>query len=136
MDPLATALDQLRHAGQRITPVREAVLGAVLASDSAVSHADLEQHLGAGFDKVSIYRSLEWLEQHGIIHRFASRERTWLFSAGDGDGAHLHFTCSNCGTRSCMDALRLPRIALPPGYSCDSLEVLATGLCATCAKAG
>lgn len=132
-DALPPALVALRAAGHRITAVRAAVYATVAAAEHAVSHADCERRLGPGFDKVSIYRALEWLETQGAIHRLASRERVWLFSVGSGRGAHLHFTCRTCGTRICLDAGAPPPVALPAGYRCDEVEVLARGCCPDCA---
>jgi hypothetical protein len=34
-----------------------------------------------GLDRVTAYRVLRWLEQHGVAHRLADEERVWRFSA-------------------------------------------------------
>lgn len=135
-DLLATAERHIRAYG-RVTPARVRVLGLLLAADSALTHAELEARL-AGVDRVTLYRVLEWLVQHGLVHRIAGDDRVWRFSATPGAGVHnghehAHFHCEGCGRTYCLDALRpVFALSLPAGFRCRAAELTLYGQCPRC----
>ena len=71
----------ITNAGQRPTLIRAAVLSALLDADDALSHAELLERLlpHGEFDRVTVYRALDWLVTQGLAHKVAGAGRAWRF---------------------------------------------------------
>ncbi len=64
-----------KEHGHRITPPREYVLEIITAADGPMSAYDVLDKLGEKLDKPkppTAYRALEFLTQHGFVHRIES----------------------------------------------------------------
>ena len=133
---LAAARELIRATGERLTVPRARVLEALLGAGAARSHQEIERELGAPrVDRVTLYRVLEWLVDHGLAHKVAGSDRVWRFSiAGGAASDHAHFECSRCGKMLCLDDVSPRRIApaVPRGCRPQRMEVTVTGLCADC----
>lgn len=135
------ARSALRATGERVTPARLRVYVALLDSARALSHHELESTLGAGtpVDRVTLYRVLDWLTAEGLVHKVSGDDRVWRFSAAGHEHpghAHAHFQCSECGKVVCLDAARVPAIAVPAGYRRREVEITIKGSCDACAPRG
>lgn len=139
------ALDALvRQAGGRATPARAAVLGLLRAAAQPLSHRDVEDALAAAghaFDRVTLYRALEWLQTSGLAHKVAGEDRIWRFASraqadgAAGHGSHAHFQCRSCGSTLCLDgvpALPAGQARAPRGYQVESASLTLRGLCPAC----
>lgn len=131
------AQGRIRAAGERLTAPRAAVLAALLGSDTALTHHEVEETLRAAtpVDRVTVYRVLDWLVGLGLAHRIPGEDRTWRFRAnGDSShGPHAHFTCSSCGKTVCLENVSVPpRVDLPRGFLPKKVELTVQGLCAAC----
>lgn len=133
----------LKRAGARVTLARVQVLAALLEADRALTHLDVQRRLeqagGAdAFDRVTLYRVLEWLTGQGLAHRVASDDRVFRFSAQPDAhvGAHGHFKCVRCERVTCLPAGSgldgVARALLPEGYVGDRVELTVLGRCADC----
>ena len=136
----------LRRAGARVTLARVQVLAALLEADQALTHLEVQRRLdragGAdAFDRVTLYRVLEWLTEQGLAHRVASDDRVFRFSAQPDAhrGAHGHFRCLRCDRMICLpadgsldDAVRA---LLPEGFAGDRVALTVLGRCADCLNA-
>ncbi len=136
-DPLEPARARLRARGQRVTAARLAVLQVLLDSPAALSHHDVEARIvaqGEHFDRVTLYRVLEWLVAQGLAHKIAAEDRSWRFSAmRDENHDHPHFHCLNCGAVSCLDTVRPAFVlGLPAGYTIQRAEMTIHGTCPDC----
>jgi Fur family ferric uptake transcriptional regulator len=132
---VASAQALLVDRGARATRARIHVLAVLLSAHEALSHHDVERRLvrGHDIDRVTLYRVLEWLVSQGLAHKVAGEDRVWRFSAaGQRDGAHAHFQCSDCGRIVCLDQARVPAITLPAGFSRRDVEVTVRGRCDAC----
>jgi Fur family transcriptional regulator, ferric uptake regulator len=137
------ARERVRATGSRVTGARVKVLAALMQSDEALMHTDLQRRLEQGdssvvLDRVTLYRVLEWLVDHGLAHRVAGPDRVWRFSVdADPHHAHGHFKCRQCERMFCMKASatlgRGVRSMLPPGFAGQEIELTVLGLCADCA---
>lgn len=130
-------LDALvRQAGGRATPARAAVLGLLRSAPQPLSHREVEQALdaqGEAFDRVTLYRALEWLEASGLAHKVAGEDRVWRFrGSDDAHRAHAHFQCRTCGDTRCLEAVAPPSARAPRGYRVESVALTLRGLCPTC----
>ncbi|MCC9000806.1 MAG: transcriptional repressor [Candidatus Contendobacter sp.] len=132
-----TARQRLLNCGQRVTVARLAILQVLLDSPRALSHHDVEariSEIGEHFDRVTLYRVLEWLVVQGLAHKVAAEDRSWRFSAIlDGNHEHPHFHCLKCGEVLCLDTLRPAFVfGLPPGYTLQRAELTIHGACPAC----
>lgn len=138
------ARERLRGTGARVTGARVQVLAALMRSDEALSHAELQRRLGDGvpLDRVTLYRVLDWLVEAGLAHRVSGPDRLWRFSAHgaatgpSGHDEHGHFKCVCCDRMFCMKGspglARTVRAMLPDGFSGDEIELTVLGRCAQC----
>jgi Fur family ferric uptake transcriptional regulator len=127
----------IRAASERLTSPRSAVLAALLASEEALSHHDVEERLRdvLSVDRVTVYRVLDWLTVAGLAHRIAGDDRTWRFNASRGrqPGPHAHFTCSGCGRTICLEEMPVKlALKMPKGFVSREVELNVRGLCSTC----
>jgi Fur family ferric uptake transcriptional regulator len=92
-------LDCLKGSGYRITSPRRAVVDALANSERALNAAEIfdiarEQYPSLGL--VSVYRTLEKLEELGLIQRVHHPDGCQAFIAGFTGHQHL-LICQNCG---------------------------------------
>lgn len=127
--------------GGRVTRTRVAVLEALLAGEASLTHDDLDAALtarGIKHDRVTLYRTLDWLVDVGVAHTMAGRNRTRRFGvAASSAHEHAHFHCDRCGKVMCLESLQ-PAVAvnLPGGYRLDRAELVLHGACPACGKGG
>lgn len=129
----------IRDTGARLTRPRTRVLAHLLAQRQALTHHEIRDGLdGDALDTVTLYRVLEWLAEHGLVHRIAGADQVWRFHAGAADKAghghrHAHFHCTRCETVTCFTDIALPQqIDLPPGYVGEEIDFLIKGVCPLC----
>lgn len=126
----------VRDAGGRATPARAAVLGLLRAAPQPLSHRDVEEKLtaqGQTFDRVTLYRALEWLEANSLAHKVAGEDRIWRFAGRvDAHPEHAHFQCRACGSTVCLDEVAPPPTKAPRGYRVESAALTLRGLCPAC----
>lgn len=133
--------ERIRAAGLRSTAPRVAVLRELEAAKAPLSHAELVETLGnEGYDRVTIYRNLTDLTEAGLVVRADLGDHVWRFElrreGGAHAGSHPHFTCSDCGTVSCLpeEAVRLASTkGAPKSVSARKVEIQLRGLCDRCA---
>ena len=136
------AEDLVEHTGARMTRQRVEVLAVLLAARRALTHHEIEGRVnrGAGMDRVTVYRVLEWLTSHHLAHKIAGDDRIWRFNAASDEPershSHAHFKCNDCGEVICLDEATAARsVPLPSGYHPQEIELTVKGLCVGCAPA-
>ncbi len=143
----APTLDQLeamcRARGGRLTRQRRAVLARLLAATRPMSAYELLELLrpdDGSATPASVYRSLDFLMQHGLAHRL---ETTRSFVAcGHPDHAHAvqFLICRQCGTVVEAEDKRVEAatrsLGQRLGFALDQRTVELTGTCATCQTGG
>jgi Fur family transcriptional regulator, ferric uptake regulator len=129
--------EQLRARGYRVTPQRQLVLEAV----ARVDHATPEeicvrvQQTARGVNISTIYRTLELLEQIGLVTHTHFDQRAPIYHlASDAD--HVHLVCRECGKVSEIgpDAIRSLITALDErhGFETDVSHLTVFGRCRDC----
>ncbi|PSJ17683.1 Fur family transcriptional regulator [Nitrosomonas supralitoralis] len=131
------AEDMIRHLGGRATAGRIGILATLMAEQQAVTHREIEQRLPQSLqlDRVTLYRTLEWLVAKSLIHKITSDDRVWRYHANLEPHLHqhAHFKCTGCAQVICLDNLSIERNwSLPAGYRFQEIELTVKGLCANC----
>ncbi|MDI1310194.1 MAG: Fur family transcriptional regulator [Methylotenera sp.] len=153
-----TSSQIFQEAGLKPTQSRLEVTGVLAQSEYPMTHQDILKELPESFDRVTLYRVLDWLLTNGVIHRIAGEDRTWRFHINNSDltnkqttrynstpttsksnklnqHSHAHFQCENCGKMFCLNDVH-PKLTndIPPDFVVDSIEINIKGKCVNCAK--
>jgi Fur family ferric uptake transcriptional regulator len=137
----SAAADLLRSAGLRRTPTRIAVLACIESVARPVSHAELRAMPAlVDVDTITLYRTLRALEEVGLVHSVFGIDRAWRYCAQPRErtgcpGNHAHFSCTACGSMTCLVAQPMPRTEVPEGAEVDGRFFLLHGRCASCVAA-
>jgi len=131
----------IRQTGARTTAARMKVLAFLLAQQAPVTHREIEIALdehAEPMDRVTLYRTLDWLTDAGLAHKVLGTDRAWHFRANEVDAMHrqhAHFKCHRCQKLVCLDGMpKLARMpSLPAGYQGMEIELTIKGVCADCA---
>jgi len=129
----------LRARGLRLTAQRQLVLEAVYD----LGHATPEQvhtavrEVAAGVNITTIYRTLELLEELGLVtHTHLSHGSPTYHAAGGHQ--HVHLVCRTCGEVTEMDPAVLQplvsRLADERGFAVDVGHVALFGVCGACGE--
>jgi Fur family transcriptional regulator, zinc uptake regulator len=142
-DAMAVAEAECRRQGARLTDIRRRVLELVWESHQPVGAYALLEALakeGRSAAPPTVYRALDFLQMHGLVHRIA------LLNAFTGcsrpgqphDGTFL--LCAGCGAAAELsdDALDLAvaRSAARMGFSVSRQTVEIEGMCPACRGRG
>lgn len=124
----------LRH-----TPVRRAVLQVVAAADYALSGSEIEQQLGTGTDRITLYRTLKSFEENGLIHRVMDATDVIRYAACSIECSayahfdnHVHFKCTACQRTYCLNQVAIPAVVLPGRFEVQARDYLLAGVCHLC----
>lgn len=127
-----------RH-GLRTTPVRRAVLQAVAGRGYALTGAEIEQEIGTGTDRITLYRTLKSFEQSGLIHRVIDDSDVLRYAACSIECTatahfdnHVHFKCDKCAHTYCLNQVAIPVVTLPGGFQAERRDYLLSGTCQFC----
>jgi Fur family ferric uptake transcriptional regulator len=129
--------DELRAQGYRLTPQRQLVLEAVMRLGHATPEevADAVRQTASGVNISTVYRTLELLEQLGLVsHTHLGHGAPTYHSSDDAD--HVHLVCRDCGvvseTTPEMVAAVVDRLAAEEGFQADVRHLAIFGICASC----
>ncbi len=151
------AQDIILQAGLKPTKARLAVLNIIAETNSALSHPEILERLSGQkeIDRVTIYRVLDWLTEHALIHKIAGAgdKRAWKFQLSqprfsavmspqpatgllaNHDHHHAHLHCQVCGKVTCVLELEphFPPKVLAQ-YQVSAIDINIKGVCADCAS--
>lgn len=150
-----------QQANLKSTASRLSVVDALLNNHFPLTHTELLKLLPDTFDRVTLYRVLDWLLQHQLVHRIAGVDRAWRFqlnalvdqaktytpataqsanrstikasSAVLNTHEHAHFECTQCGKIFCLENVE-PKLtdSIPASFKVDSIVLNIKGKCADC----
>lgn len=127
----------LKDHSLRITDCRIDVLEKFYSSNHALSFKDLEDKL-EGYDRVTLYRTLNSFIDRGILHRipndsgFASYGLCPESCTADAHHHnHIHFKCVKCGHIECIPHRHIPEVSLA-GYTILESNLIVNGICKRC----
>jgi Fur family ferric uptake transcriptional regulator len=130
----------LRDRGLRITDARRAVCGVIAHShgdhlDAATIHDKATTDLGTELDLSTVYRTLEVLEEAGVV-RHAHLGEAAVYHLAE-EQPHQHLVCRICGSTTALPASDLigflASVQEMTGFVVDVEHFAVSGLCADCA---
>lgn len=145
MDTTATTDDlvrRLRADGYRSTRPRRAVWRALVAADAHLTVDQIDRRLRAGgeaVDLASIYRALALFAELGLARETRLGEEAAHWERAHPD-EHFHLVCTVCGdvdhhVGSLVADIRA-HLDQGHGFEAADVELVVTGRCADCRRAG
>jgi Fur family ferric uptake transcriptional regulator len=129
--------DALRAGGYRVTPQRQLVLEAV----GRLEHATPEEicaevrHTARGVNVSTIYRTLELLEQLGLVKHSHIHHGAPSYHLS-GHEEHVHLICRDCEQVTEVDQATVEPLVRAlersKGFATDVGHLTVFGLCADC----
>ncbi len=130
--------ERLRASGRRLTPQRELVLTAVETLGHATPdevYAEVREHSSA-VNLSTVYRTLEMLDEIGLIRHAHIEERTATYHSVRGH-EHFHLVCHRCKDVISVEPGRITsfrrEIADEHGFTIDVGHLTIFGTCRKCA---
>jgi Fur family transcriptional regulator, zinc uptake regulator len=131
-----------RSRGGRLTQQRRAILTKLLTADrpmTAYELLDLVRPEDAAITPASVYRSLDFLVEVGLVHRLDSTRSFVACDHPDHPHAGQFLICRECGTVVEAEDARIDRAAEDlgerHGFTLEHRSVELTGLCGECRPA-
>jgi Fur family zinc uptake transcriptional regulator len=129
--------------GQKFTPIRRQVLGALLSSHRPLGAYEIIDELAKDMPRpapITVYRALDFLIENGLVHRIESRNAFLACAHNHDDTAMVAFLiCETCGSVGEIPSTPLARsfndAARRTGFAPRLSVIEITGLCAHCQKA-
>ncbi len=130
--------DILQKSGCRLTAPRRAVVEALEGNSRALTPVEVydaaRKHC-PGLGLVSVYRTLEKLEELGLVQRVHQTRGCQAF-VRSGEGHQHLLICNNCGKAVLFEGDQLDAlftsISKSTGFQIESHWLQAFGLCKTC----
>ena len=137
---IATAVRLCAERGARLTEIRRQVLTLVWQSHTPVSAYDLLDQLKrkrANAAPPTVYRALDFLMAHGLIHRIESINAFAGCASPDNPHDGQFFLCNRCQEYIELNDLSLTRAidrtAKSIGFTAERETLEVSGLCRKCA---
>jgi Fe2+ or Zn2+ uptake regulation protein len=134
--------DALRRGGHRLTPQRQMVLRTLDEAGHHLSAEEICQRIQLEYPGMSlstVYRTLDLLVRLGMVLEAQLGGDRRVFELAGEHGQHTHLICRECGAIAHpreLDLAALQRgLGDETGYSALTLNVVATGVCPSCAAA-
>ena len=140
-DLLSRAERTCERRGSRLTGQRRDILSCVAESHAAAGAYDIIERMalhGPRPAPITVYRALDFLLAHGLVHKIESRNAFVACShPHDGQPAAL-LICETCGTVAELDVAAafaaISAAAAVQGFRAAQTVIEMTGTCASCAE--
>jgi Fur family zinc uptake transcriptional regulator len=141
-DLIARAERTCERRGSKLTGQRREILSSVAQSHSAVGAYDIIERMaehGPRPAPITVYRALDFLLAHGLVHKIESRNAFVACShSHEGQPAAL-LICETCGTVAELDAPeifeRIAQKAKAQKFSPAHTVIEMSGTCGSCVRA-
>jgi Fur family zinc uptake transcriptional regulator len=141
-DAMALAEARCSERGQRLTPIRRDVLGALLASHQPLGAYEIMERVSPSGPRpapITVYRALDFLRENGLVHRIESRNAFVACVHRHAiDDPVVFLICERCGVvgeASSPDvANTLKSAAQAAGFTPRSPVIEVTGVCTHCGQ--
>ena len=140
-DALALAEEICRSQGARLTPIRRRVLELVWESHRPAGAYEILDRLnesGRRMAPIAVYRALDFLMEHGLVHRLASRNAFIGCTHPVRAHAAQFLICERCETVTELEDGEIARAvsdgATRAGFSLSGHVIEAQGICEACRR--
>ena len=132
--------EQLASRGElRLTPVRRRVLEILAEAHRALGAYDILDRLakdGFGSQPPVAYRALDYLSDHGLVHRIRRLNAFAACMNTDGSHSPVFLICDRCNSVAELagtdTAAALRREADLLGFAPDRMNIEVSGICPAC----
>lgn len=139
-DALASADDICRARGARLTPQRRRILEIVWSSHKPIGAYDVLDQLNADGNRrtapMTVYRALDFLIEHGLVHRLASLNAYLGCDHPNADHNSYFLICRECGRAAEIEDEDIENAiangASRSGFSVRNQLLEVEGLCSDC----
>lgn len=120
----------------RLTTMRILIYEYLEVVTAALSLSEIEKYFHKA-DKVTIYRTIQTFQEHGLVHKILDENVTKYKLCGDlcnevnHNDRHLHFYCKKCKETTCREEVVLPK-NIESQLQIDEIQILAKGVCEKC----
>jgi len=128
-----------RQVGARVTHQRREVLRVVVESEEHLNAQSVLEQVRERMPTISfdtVYRTLSFLEEHGLISRVAATGERARFDANQAP--HHHFICTECGKIIDFQSEEVDEITLPERVTrlgtATSRQLQVYGVCRDCER--
>ena len=133
------AQQTLARAGHRSGGARSEVVAQLAGQHCLASAQAIHARLGGRVGLTSVYRALDTLAAHGLVHR-VEVDGTACYEPADPSGEHHHHAiCSRCGKLTPFEDAELERLlhrlGERLGYDVSGHDVSLRGTCPGCRRA-
>ncbi len=142
-DLLSRAERTCARRGARLTEQRREVLSCVAQSHAAVGAYDIIERMAGHGPRpapITVYRALDFLEAHGLVHKVESRNAFVACSHPHDGGPAALLVCDHCGLVAELDVPpvfeALQAAARIQGFSVRRSVIELAGLCRACGGGG
>ena len=125
----------------RYTPSRRMTLEIIVASSRPIGAYDVIEEMGKITEKpkpTTVYRAIDFLQQHGFIHKIESLSAFVACHAGHSHSGSQFIVCSDCGTVEEVHLCHLPKAlenkVNDTGFKMDHWNTEIHGTCHLCQK--
>lgn len=140
---LVLAKENCASRGIRFTPLREQVYRLILESTMPIGAYDLLAKLQQTSEKnvapPTVYRSLDFLLENGLIHQLSSTKAFFACCQPDGKHTATFLMCQQCGDVQEFSDNQLNNtladISKQSGFLLKSSVIELSGICPSCQKA-
>lgn len=139
-DAMSRAEALCAQRAQRLTPIRRQVLEALLHSHRPLGAYEIIDRMkgeNAATPPITVYRTLEFLREHGLVHRIESRNAfiACIHDHASGDPV-VFLLCEQCGAvgEAASDTLAgaVKAAARGAGFAPKTPVIEIAGVCAHC----
>lgn len=127
--------------GSRLTAQRRDVLDCVAQSHQATGAYEIIERMAANGPRpapITVYRALDFLLAHGLVHKIESRNAFIACSHAHEDEPAALLICEDCGIVAELDApdafAGLARQAAGQGFKASRTVIEISGHCGHCAR--
>ncbi len=129
--------------GTRLTEQRKEVLSSVAESHSAVGAYEIIERMATGGSRpapITIYRALDFLLEHDLVHKIESRNAYVACSGAHANDQPALLICDKCGNvdevmETSVNA-SLQNTAALKEFSVNKIVIELSGMCNQCAASG
>jgi Fur family ferric uptake transcriptional regulator len=133
------ALNLLKKKGLKKTAQRIMLINILQRKGISLSENEIRMNMGAMYDRITFYRTVQKLIEMDIIYRIAVDNASVRYALNNkeeikGYQNSVHFFCEKCNTTFNIEKSQIPDLQLPDGYIPREYEVLIKGICSSCAS--